>query len=163
MDYYNNYYPDYMYHYGVKGMKWGVRKKSSGTSSSSGSSTAKKVSAKMGKAVTKRVEKSRVKAEAKRKSYQRTTEMFGVGGAAIRSYAEYQGKYIAKSFATHFINESANAFISSNVGRYRVNRGVDLVRRAAINGLSISGQIDQIQAFANVGRAYMYQVNKNTK
>lgn len=25
-NYYNNYYPDYLMHYGVKGMKWGVRK-----------------------------------------------------------------------------------------------------------------------------------------
>ncbi len=157
MEYYD--YENELYHYGVKGMKWGVRRGDS-KDSSSGGSTAKKIGRKVGKAVSKRVQKSREKAEARQKSYNRTADIFGVGGAAIRGYAEYQGKKRLKGMAVHLINDAANAYISSNVGSYRVNRGVDFVRRAAINGLSLSAHIDKIQTYATVGRTYMYRVNK---
>lgn len=158
MDYFN--YENELYHYGVKGMKWGVRR-SNTKSSSSGGSTAKKIGHKVGEAVSKRVQKKREKAEARQKSYNRTTDMFGVGGAALRSYAEYQGKKRLKGMAVHVINGSANAFISSNTGSYRVNRGVDFARRTAINGLSLSANIDQIQAYATVARSYTHQVSKS--
>ena len=154
------YFNQELYHYGVKGMRWGVRK-SGGKNSSSGGSRVQKVGRKVGTAVSKRVQKSRDKAAAKRKSYEKTTDRFGVGGAAIRSYSEYQSKKFAKGMAVNLINGSANAFISSNKGSYRVNRGVDFARQAAVKGLSLSANIDQIQAYANVARSYMYAVNKN--
>ena len=164
---YNNYYDDYLMHYGVKGMKWGVRKSQSGSTtgnktSSKQTSANKKTTAgqKIGKAVVKRVEKSREKAEARKKSYEKTTDWFGVGGAAMRSYSEYQSKKAVKGMAANIINASANQFILSRKGGYYVNRGVDFVRRAAVGGLSMSARIDQINAYANVARAYMYQSSK---
>lgn len=157
-----------LYHYGVKGMKWGVRKSQSGSTTgnktpSKQTSTKKKTTTgqKIGKVVAKRVEKSREKAEARKKSYEKTTDWFGVGGAAMRSYGEYQRKKAVKGMAANMINASANQFILSRKGGYYVNRGVDFARRAAVGSLSMSARIDQINAYANVARAYMYQTSKS--
>lgn len=154
MEYNNNsYHPDYLMHYGVKGMKWGVRRSNNKSSSTSGQ--------KIKKAVTKRIEKSREKAEKRKKSYERTTDVWGVGGAALRSYSEYQNKKWIKGGLAKVINSSANAYISNNSSKYRISRGVDFARRAAVGALSFSAQMDQIQAYADFGRSYMYAVNKN--
>lgn len=151
---YNYNYPDdYLMHYGVKGMKWGVRRSNNKSSSTSGQ--------KIKKAVTKRIEKSREKAEKRKKSYERTTDWFGVGGAAIRSYSDYKSKKAIKGFLANVINSSANAYISNNSSKYHISRGVDFARRAAVGGLSLSAHMDQIQAYADVARAYMYQVDKH--
>ena len=157
MEYNNNsYYPeDYLMHYGVKGMKWGVRRSNNKSSSTAGQ--------KVKKAVTKRIEKSREKAEKRKKSYERTTDVWGVGGAALRSYSEYQNKKWIKGSLAKVINSSANAYISNNSSKYRISRGVDFARRAAVGALSFSAQMDQIQAYADFGRSYMYAVNKNKK
>lgn len=162
----NNHNPDYLYHSGVKGMKWGVRRyqKKDGTLTPAGKkrySDKQSTSQKVKKVVTKRIEKSREKAEKRKKSYERTTDVWGVGGAVLRSYSEYQNKKWIKGGLVKVINSSANAYISNNSSKYRISRGVDFARRAAVGALSFSAQMDQIQAYADFGRSYMYAVNKH--
>ena len=193
-------YENYLAHYGVKGMKWGVRRAVSFVSNQKrkmpgyykidGYDASPKVkfpvkggpyeqnrrmskrtdydmisdfakgAKTVGKAVSKRVEKSRKKSEARRRSYEKTTDRYGVGGAALRSYSEYNGKKLIKGNMAHLINAAANAYISNNSSNYKISRGVDFVRKAAINGLSISSNIDQLQAYANVAKAYVYAIDK---
>lgn len=162
---YNDYYPDYLIHTGVKGMKWGIRRyqKKDGSLTSEGKkrySGNKTVGQKVGRAAVKAIEKSREKAERRNKSYARTTDMFGVGGAAIRSYAEYQNKKFIKGTLANVINASANAYISNNSSKYHISRGVDFARRAAVGGLSMSSRIDQVNAYANVAKSAIYQASK---
>ena len=142
-----------LYHHGVKGMKWGVRRSNNKVSSTTGQ--------KVKKVAGKYIEKKRAKAEKRRKSYERTTDWFGVGGAAIRSYSDYQSKKAVKGLLANVINSSANAYISNNSSKYHIARGVDFARRAAVGGLSFSAHMDRIQAYADVARAYMYQVDKH--
>lgn len=170
MNYYNE---DYLMHYGVKGQKWGVRRyqNSDGTLkpagkkrySEKGTAVKAKLSSagkKAGKVVGKQLQKRAEKIEKERKSYEKTTDWFGVGGSAIRSYYDYQGKKAAKGFLAEIINNSANAYISRNSSKYYISRGVDFARRAAIGGLSFSAHMDKINAFANVGHSYMYAASK---
>ena len=133
-------------HHGVKGMKWGVRKK---TSSSSGSSSDNKIK----KVVQKRVQKIDEKNKRRQESYDKTAKYFGAGGVMIRGAVDYGRKKAAKGMAVKVINSAANSYISSYCSNYRVSRGVDFVRRASISALSVSTYIDAGRTASNVGKA----------
>lgn len=145
--------PNYLAHYGVQGMKWGVRRSSSGGKGSGGSSKIKKF-------VKNRAEKYTKKREQKTKELQNTTDRFGVAGVAVGRYLGYTGSHSLRAGLTNIINMSANAYIASSGAKYPIARGVDFARRASITALSIKDTADKINAFADVGRAYVYASNK---
>lgn len=160
---------DELYHHGIKGQKWGVRRyqnkdgslTNKGKKRYSDDNSSKTALQKVGKSVGKMVEKRREKSEQRKKSYETTTDLFGVGGAAIRSYSEYHTKKFGKSIMAHVVNTVANNYIEKNgANNYRISRGVGFVRDATVKGLSLSTQIDQINAYANVARSAMYAYNK---
>lgn len=145
--------PNYIAHYGVPGMKWGVRKSSSSGRSSGGSNKIKKF-------VKKRAEKYIKKREQKTKELQNTTDRYGVIGVAVGRYLGYTGSHSLRAGLTNIINMSANAYIASSGAKYPIARGIDFARRASITALSIKDTADKIKAFADVGRAYVYASNK---
>ena len=144
---------DELYHYGIKGMKWGVRKKSS---SSGGSSRTKKLAK---KAANKYVDK-RIKKEQKRKdNIHKTVDRFGsLGVASVGAFGEYnrRQKFMSKTLTAYSINALANAYIASNSAKYYRAKGVDYARRAAIFGLSVSATKDTLDVLSDVGEAYVY-------
>lgn len=147
-----------LYHHGVKGMKWGVRRnRESSTKTGNKNFSIKK---KAGKALVKRVEKSREKAEKHNDSIKRTTDRFGVGGVALGSYMRYQSKKSSKAVLANVVNAAANVYISSPSGNYYAKRGADFARRAVISGLSISSYSDLVQAYADVGKSAIYASSK---
>lgn len=144
--------PNYLAHYGVPGMKWGVRKSSSG-GSGGGSSKLKKFAKNRADAYVK-------KREQKTKELQNTTDKWGVAGVAVGRYLGYTGSHSLRAGLANIINMSANAYIESSAAKYPIARGVDFARRASITALSIKDTADKINAFADVGRAYVYASNK---
>ena len=143
---------NYLAHYGVLGMKWGVRKSSSG-GSGGGSSKLKKFAKNRADAYVK-------KREQKTKELQNTTDKWGVAGVAVGRYLGYTGSHSLRAGLTNIINMSANAYIASSGAKYPIARGVDFARRASITALSIKDTADKINAFADVGRAYVHASNK---
>lgn len=143
---------NYLAHYGVLGMKWGVRKSSSGGSSGS--------SGKIKKFAKNRAEKYVKKREQKTKELQNTTDKWGVAGVAVGRYLGYAGSHSLRAGLANVINMSANAYIASSGAKYSIARGVDFARRASITALSIKDTADKINSFADVGRAYIYASNK---
>lgn len=213
------FYPDYLQHHGVKGMKWGVRRKYLNTDGSLNEKGVKKYASKgyaedsynsnktklgkafdkytgahkthgkmlyemssdsqnkeraerylldnkkptvkkIGNAVEAVVDNRREKFEKRKRSYEKTTDVFGVGGTMVRSTAEYATKKAVKGALAKAVNASANAYISANSSDYRKARGADFVRNAAVKGLSVSSQIDQIRMYADMARTAMYVSNK---
>ena len=146
---------NYLAHYGVLGMKWGVRKRSpSGNGGSSG---------KIKKFVKNRAKKYVKKREQKTKELQNITDRFGVAGVAVGRYLGYTGNHSLRVGLANVINMSANAYIATNRSKYHIAKGVDFARRASITALSIKDTADKINAFADVGRAYVYASNKKSK
>lgn len=146
--------PNYLIHHGVKGMKWGVRKKTSSGRSSNTSSKIKKIAKNQAK---KHVEKR----EEKTKQLQKTVDTFGVSGTALGRYMGYKWGHAERTTIANMINMSANAYIAAG-SNYRVARGVDFVRRASISSLSIKDTAEKINAFADVGKAAIYASNKKS-
>lgn len=146
---------NYLVHYGVPGMKWGVRKSSSG-GSTGGSSKFKKF-------VKNRAEKYAEKQKQKNEELQKRTDRFGVAGVAIGNYLGYAGSHSLRAGLANIINMSANAYIESSAAKYPIARGVDFARRASITALSIKDAADKINGFAEVGKAYVYASNKKKR
>ena len=144
-------YSNELYHYGVKGMKWGVRKKR--TSSSKGESFGSKAKKAAVKVINKKIEK----AKKRRKSYNTTTDIFGVTGAAMRSNTSRVIRKTVKGVLAQAINSAANVYISNNSANYRVARGVDFVRRASIKGLSISARMDDLRYYSDIAQSAMHK------
>ena len=146
---------NYLAHYGILGMKWGARKRSS-SESGGGSSKIKKF-------VKNRVEKYAEKKKQKNEELQKRTDRFGVAGVAIGNYLGYAGSHSLRAGLANVINISANAYIATNSSKYYIAKGVDFARRASITALSIKDTADKINSFADVGRAYVYAGNKKSK
>lgn len=147
---------DELYHHGIKGMKWGVRKDSSGGRSGGGPSKIKKFA-------KNRVEKRKEKRKAKDEKIQKTVDRFGaagVAGTAVKNYLGYSRSHALRGTLANVINMSANTYIATGGSNYRVARGVDFVRRASISALSIKDTAEKINAFANVGKAAIYANEK---
>ena len=147
--------PNYLIHYGVLGMKWGVRKRSS-SGNGGGSGKIKKFAKNRAKKYVK-------KREQKTKELQNTTDRFGVAGVAVGRYLGYAGSHSLRAGLANVINMSANAYIATNSSKYHIAKGVDFARRASITALSIKDTADKINSFADVGRAYIYASNKKSK
>lgn len=135
-----------LYHYGVLGMKWGVRRNSSGGRSGG---MAKKIK-------TKYVEKRKQKNEELKKS----TDRFGVAGVAVGKYLGYSSGHALRGTLAKVINRSSNAYISTNSSKHNIARGVDYARRASISYLSMRDNAEKINAVADVGKAAIYSSKK---
>lgn len=156
-----------LYHHGIKGMKWGVRRyrNTDGSLTPAGKKRYSKLS-KVGDAIKKTAKKTSEKVverrEKRQKNIERDTRFWGLLTPGI-----YESKKIARSQAraavAHLINEGTNAYMLTR-GRdnYRVAKGVDFVRRAAISGLTISDNIDTINTYADEIRSLVYWQKRRT-
>lgn len=131
-----------LYHYGVLGMKWGVRKRSSGS-------------------ITKKIKKKYDQKRAKKdEELKKDTDRYGVGGVAIGRYAGHKAKHHIRGNLAGVINASANAYITNNSSKHRIATGVDYARRASISYLSVKDSAEKINAVADVGKAAIYSSKK---
>lgn len=128
-----------LYHYGVLGMKWGIRRNSSAGRSS-------RVGAKLKKKYDQKREK-------KTEELQKDTDHYGVGGVAVGRYAGYKAKH-------HIRGHLANAYIANSGSKHRIATGVDYARRASISYLSMRDNAEKINAVADVGKAAIYSSKK---
>lgn len=83
-----------LYHYSVLGMKWGVRRNSSGGRSGG-------VGAKLKKRYDQKQEK-------KTEELQKDTDRYGVGGVAVGRYAGYKAKHHIRGHLANAINAVAD-------------------------------------------------------
>lgn len=133
-----------LYHYGVKGMKWGVRR----------------AGKKVGRLLENKATKNAEKAQKRKERINRSTDIFGVGGVALGTYVKTSAKIGAKGTLAKTINLAANAYISSGLGNYYTQQGVHYARKAAISGLSISAYADVIRGFRDIGQSYVHAASK---
>lgn len=126
-------------HYGVKGMKWGVRK---------ATSVAKNV-----------IDKRMDRIEERHRSIGNTVSTYGTKSAVVRSVGEFATKRVVKGVLARAVNSSANAYIA-NSSNAMVAKGADFARRAAIAGLSISAKADTLQMYADMASIAMHTSTK---
>ena len=131
-----------LYHYGVLGMKWGIRKRSSGG---------------VAKKVKKKYDQKRAKNDEELK---KDTDRYGVGGVAVGRYAGYKAKHHIRGHLANVINASANAYIINSGSKHRIATGIDYARRASISYLSMRDNAEKINAVADVGKAAIYSSKK---
>lgn len=132
--------PEYeLYHYGVKGMKWGVRK---------ATRVAKNV-----------IDKRMDRIEERHRSIGNTVNTYGTKSAVVRSVGEFAAKRVVKGVLAKAINQSANNYIM-NSSNMLVAKGADYARRAAILGLSVSARADTLQMYADMASIAMHTSSK---
>lgn len=135
---YNN--TNELYHYGILGMRWGHRK-------------ARPVNTNNNSFLRRRAERMAYRRNKKDESWKNVGRALGgvgvvysVASNAIRANSQYR----TKRFFAHVANAAANAYIANANSSYRMKRGVDFARKAAIAGLSVSALKGFYQAGRNV-------------
>ena len=118
------------------------------------------INKKLGKAIGKQINKKIEKNKKRDEQIKKTTDLFGVGGVALGSSVNLGRKLAAKKTMAYVLNSADNAYISSGKGSYNVNRGVDFIRRTAINGLNVSSFMDVARAGSDIQKAASYQESK---
>lgn len=140
-------YSNELYHHGVKGMKWGVRKKRIQKS-------VKKTVKKTVKQTAERIKKHDAKVK-------RRANTYGILSPALNTIG-YKSRYGRRKLAANVLNSAANAYISGSDASYYKKRGVDFVRKASITGLSISQNIDTISYYRDQFTTYV-ELNERRK
>lgn len=118
------------------------------------------ITKRLSKTANNQMQKRAEKAQKRNEAIKKTTDRFGTGGVALSSYASYRSKKVVKGLAASIINQSANAYISNNKTKKNITAGIDMVRKTAIAGLSISSDMDRLRAASDIGKSYMYKYSK---
>lgn len=146
------YYSNELYHYGVKGMKWGVRKKRS---------SSKSLTKSVKKFAKKQTQKAIRKQQERDEQIKNSVRKRGLGLTLFSVSYKRGVRKRGRTFVAHLINSAANAYIRNSDGGYLAKQGAHYLRKAAIMGLSVSDTIDDVRSMTDDITAFKYAFNKN--
>ena len=125
--YSNAYYPDYLYHHGIKGMKWGVRRFQNRDGSLTSAGQRRRDKGEQGSSGGR----SRSNGGSKSTKSKRLKRVLGVTlGAAAAAGLAYGGRKLYKSGALDGAISRLNARSAKNLGSYGANRSTNKLKSA---------------------------------